>query len=1396
MQNKKQTSKKRNSKRVFALGMTGIMALPLVVAVAPNQASAEEVVTSTIESSVPEELQKYNVKDVLKSSEGPYYALLENGTVWKWGNSLPTNLNVGTDTQKLIDVKGTICRVGLDGKVYLADSTTPLLNVPYSDIVDIGVSGLGYAVTKSGDLWTWGNNSYGQTGQSLSTNVKAPVAIALTGVKSVHYNDGVTVAEKLDGSVWVAGKTGDYGIGVVSPSGSQSFTYFAESGYNKGTSIVGGIKKALITSDNSFILTGGGNLYVTGTSNKDGRMGLGTTTTVQRWTKNPSLSGLVDIYNFRGSMFAIDNKGDLWSWGAGTKGQLGNGSVVNKPTPAKVGGVSDVEKLVSYGSRVFVITKSGEAYAFGENTDGILGVGATDLNVSTPVKLEIPPIKDIKVNYRSTIALTTSGEVYFWGHTVDGSLVNTPQKADGLSEVKDVYALDSAVTVGQTNLALYYAVTNSGVVNVWGESKYYIPTKQKSTQDNIYSVKQLDIPPVTSVNLDRLIFGSALGTDGKVYTWGNPLDTYMGKPSVTVGDTGQAVKFPTLPTPTAPKIDSDDTSAKVTWDEVTGAKEYILRKDTEIVYQGSNPYVTLTNLTEHTNYTGYTVQAIDNIQDSWVSSTVSFATKVQAPKNFKYKRFTPTTIRLSWDAVDGATSYKLDRTGWTEPVITSKLSYDDTFAYDGADDEYTVTPIYTGFSSNSALLTTAPITLINTVDNYMGKTISKTKGKISWDEVSGATEYELFKNDNLIYRGTQASFIDSKLVIGNQYTYSLFVKNAYGKGAENVLRYDHVAIDVPKTPTVVAVKTSPDEVTLSWDKVEEADSYVVRADGEDIYTGSETTYTDTDLKEGVDKSYEVVALDGEVESESPTVTVEEKGNTETGENTDNGGSNGTGSGSESENGSGNTGSTDSNSGNEGNTGTGTDNGSGADNGNTPEEKKNSKPELSDSTPTNIELADGNTNINITGTVLDKDIGDKITVKYEFKGQEHVVADFVSEGVAQSYSKEVSVEEPTIMASFARVATLASVTPSELEIWAEDDKGNKSDVKKVTFTTSGGVSEGGSSENGGETGGADSGTGNEGSNGDGTDTGKGETGGETGNNSNSGEGQGGGSETGSSGGDGAGSGDGNGTGSNSGTGEGSNTGSGTGTGSGSGETSGNGAGSGSEAGSDGSTGGGTGTGSGTGSNPSTSTGNENGSGTGTGTNTGSGTSVGSGTGSSTDTGGTTGTGGNSAGTITAERAKEMGYVLLADKTAVNDVVIAFARQDLKETKLQDKKKVNMLVNVAPTEMVSEPTLYMYYTDGKGKPFSLKDLDVFEKISLATIKAGESINVEVPSTLKNGKNYSVGAVVVDKNGKVYSKNELDSDTLKKYMVLNKVNQDLESKGVISKLSKSIKGLFSAK
>ena len=124
---------------------------------------------------------------------------------------------------------------------------------------------------------------------------------------------------------------------------------------------------------------------------------------------------------------AITETGELYTWGNNSAAQLGDGTTVNKHIPTRIGIGKKWKEVVASNISSVAITETGELYAWGSNDNGRLGDGSTTQRTS-PVKINhttgssVTKWKAIAAETDHVLAITETGELYTWGGNGNGQL--------------------------------------------------------------------------------------------------------------------------------------------------------------------------------------------------------------------------------------------------------------------------------------------------------------------------------------------------------------------------------------------------------------------------------------------------------------------------------------------------------------------------------------------------------------------------------------------------------------------------------------------------------------------------------------------------------------------------------------------------------------------------------------------------------------------------------------------------------------------------------------------------------------------------------------------------------------------------------------------------------------
>ena len=139
------------------------------------------------------------------------------------------------------------------------------------------------------------------------------------------------------------------------------------------------------------------------------------------------LSGVVAIASSSSNhTLALKSDGTVWAWGANQHGQLGDGSITDRPTPVQVkdtGGTGTLAnvRLIACGSlHSLALTTDGTLLAWGYNTQGQRGDGANELDRTLPVLVNSSNLWEVVAIAgagNGTLALRNLAIGAAWGYT-------------------------------------------------------------------------------------------------------------------------------------------------------------------------------------------------------------------------------------------------------------------------------------------------------------------------------------------------------------------------------------------------------------------------------------------------------------------------------------------------------------------------------------------------------------------------------------------------------------------------------------------------------------------------------------------------------------------------------------------------------------------------------------------------------------------------------------------------------------------------------------------------------------------------------------------------------------------------------------------------------------------
>ena len=235
--------------------------------------------------------------------------------------------------------------------------------------------------------------------------------------------------------------------------------------------------------------------------------------------------------------------------------------------------------------------------------------------------------------------------------------------------------------------------------------------------------------------------------------------------------------------------------------------------------------------------------------------------------------------KLTWNAVSGATSYRVFRSesrgsGYSLLGTTTATSYTNTGAAVGKTYYYRVKAVnsvgtsgYSNIVSGKAK-TAAPAAPSVTIGNS-----STGKPQLTWKAVSGAVKYEVYRSTrqnsgySLLGTTTSTSYVNTGASTGTTYYYRVKAVNRNGmaSGYSNIVSGKAKAA-APAAPSVTAGNSSTGKPRLTWKAVSGAVSYRIyrsesRGTGYSLLgTTSSTSYVNTGAAAGKTYYYRVKAV--------------------------------------------------------------------------------------------------------------------------------------------------------------------------------------------------------------------------------------------------------------------------------------------------------------------------------------------------------------------------------------------------------------------------------------------------------------------------------------------------------------------------------------------------------
>ena len=359
-------------------------------------------------------------------------------------------------------------------------------------------------------------------------------------------------------------------------------------------------------------------------------------------------------------------------------------------------------------------------------------------------------------------------------------------------------------------------------------------------------------------------------------------------------------------TPAAPKVSIANVASsgkiKLSWNQVDGAESYRVYRSTiintgyKLLKETTGTSLTNTSAEAGKQYYYYVIAVNEDGVESAKSEVATRVCDLPRPVVKASNVASTGKIKLTWDAIDGAKSYKVYRStdgGKTYTLLknTTGTSLTNTSVEAGTKYYYKVFALHESNSSaNSAYSTVVSRTCDLPRPVVVATNVSSTgKIRLTWTKIEGAGSYKVYRSTDggktysLLKTTTGTSLTNTSTTAGSKYYYKVYATHSNSAANSAYSLVVNRTCDLPAPVAKVALNSKGKPV-VTWEKIDGAVKYTVYiydANGTQIKTASTTgmKLTHSSAVKGTTYKYRVVAVSSNTaanSAKSSTVSITSK----------------------------------------------------------------------------------------------------------------------------------------------------------------------------------------------------------------------------------------------------------------------------------------------------------------------------------------------------------------------------------------------------------------------------------------------------------------------------------------------------------------------------------------
>jgi hypothetical protein len=256
----------------------------------------------------------------------------------------------------------------------------------------------------------------------------------------------------------------------------------------------------------------------------------------------------------------------------------------------------------------------------------------------------------------------------------------------------------------------------------------------------------------------------------------------------------------------------------------------------------SGKTIEICDLDENTLYTFAAKARCFDGTETAQSEPASGRTLAPPPNVLRFEDVQQTQIKISWDAVNGATGYDIEADGFIHDNDTS-VSYLHTGLSPETTHTYRVRVRNAGGTGNwSGEFSCATLMNRPGVPENISFTVQKTEITLSWDPVARAESYEVEVDGVIQDAGSNCSYTHYGLEPDSTHKYRIRAKNQGGAGEWSSYIEATTLPNPPGPPQSVNTEITKTTIKLIWEPVAKTDRYEIEVDGTIFDVGENTEY--------------------------------------------------------------------------------------------------------------------------------------------------------------------------------------------------------------------------------------------------------------------------------------------------------------------------------------------------------------------------------------------------------------------------------------------------------------------------------------------------------------------------------------------------------------------------